>query len=128
MPYFACWNAAGSMRVAGAMCVKLHAGICTLLFMNQLPLLETVVSVTGYTVVADLDTTRHPSNGVDVVNSTPISCTNKPLFTRLFGFPRSIHLCPFSTSKLLLPRSIATSMFLSAQDLPKPSQTDGGVL
>jgi hypothetical protein len=56
-----------------------------------LPLLETVVSVAGYTVDADLDTTRHSSSGVGVVKSTPISCTNKPSSTRLFGFS-SFHI------------------------------------
>jgi hypothetical protein len=47
--------------------------------------------------------------------SPPFSCINKALFTRLFGFPHSIHLYSFSFSKPLLPRSAATSMSQSGQ-------------
>jgi hypothetical protein len=36
-------------------------------------------------VVADMETRRHSSSGVDVVEATPLFCTNKPFFTRPFG-------------------------------------------
>jgi hypothetical protein len=109
-------------RTACRICLAARSSLALHIALHEvIASLETAVSVAGYTGVADLDTTRHTSSGVDVVRSDPIFGTNKPLFTQLFRFPYSIHSYPFSFSKRLLPRSTATSMSLSARDgLPAP--------